>query len=333
MVHPTKMGTLAHRQWKIKSIYLPVSFGFIDRFRLHMNHKHLFYFWKVAKSGSVVRAAESINVTPQTLSGQIGLLEQSLGTKLLLRQGRSVVLSEAGKLAFEYAEELFALSAELETMIKHYPKGRPALFHVGVSDAVPKSLVRKLLQPAICGEHSGRLVCREWQLDRLLAQLAVHELDLVISDAPIPPGYSVRAYNHRLLDSGITFLATRELAATTQDERFPACLSTLPLLLPGEDSSVRATLQPWLERHRVRARVVGEFDDIALMTAFGLADVGAFPVATIAEEEFLRDERLCVLGRCSDVQVSYFAISVERKLTHPSVLAVTQSAQQITASR
>lgn len=296
-----------------------------------MNHKHLFYFWKVAKFGSVVRAAESINVTPQTLSGQIGLLEQSLGTELLLRQGRSVALTEAGKLALEYAEELFALSAELETMIKHHPKGRPALFHVGVSDAVPKSLARRLLQPAISGDQPCKLVCREWQLDRLLAQLAVHELDLVISDGPIPPGYSVRAYNHRLLDSGITFLATRQLAESTTQE-FPACLNSLAVLLPGEDSSVRTTLNPWFEQNRIRPRVVGEFDDIALMTAFGLADVGAFPVATIVEDEFLQDGQLCVLGRCRDVQVSYFAISVERKVTHPSVLAVTQSAQQIVAS-
>lgn len=296
-----------------------------------MNHKHLFYFWKVAKFGSVARAAESINVTPQTLSGQIGLLEQSLGTELLSRQGRSVVLTEAGKLALEYADELFALSAELETMIKDHPKGRPSLFHVGVSDAVPKSLARKLLKPAISGELPIRLVCREWQLDRLLAQLAVHELDLVISDGPIPPSYSVRAYNHRLLDSGITFLASRQLAATP-GEAFPACLNSLPLLLPGEDSSVRSALNPWLERNRIRARIVGEFDDIALMTEFGLANAGVFPVASIVEDEFLADGRLCALGRCHDVQVSYFAISVERKVTHPSVLAVTQSAQQIIAS-
>lgn len=296
-----------------------------------MNHKHLFYFWKVAKFGSVVRAAKSINVTPQTLSGQIGLLEQSLGTELLIRQGRSVVLTEAGKLALEYADDMFALSAELETMIKHHPKGRPAIFHVGVSDAVPKSLARQLLQPAISGEHSSRLICREWQLDRLLAQLAVHELDLVISDGPIPHSYSVRAYNHRLLDSGITFLATQKLAQNVSKE-FPACLNSLPVLLPGEDSSVRTALTPWLERNRIRARIVGEFDDIALMTAFGLADVGAFPVATIVEDEYLGNGGLCVLGRCSDVQVSYFAISVERKVTHPSVLAVTQSAQQIIAS-
>lgn len=293
-----------------------------------MNHKHLFYFWKVAKLGSVVRAAEAINVTPQTLSGQIGLLEESLGAELLARQGRSVVLTEAGKLALDYADELFALSAELEVMIKHYPQGRPARFHVGVSDAVPKSLARRLLQPAMSGQQPSRLVCREWQLDRLLAQLAVHELDLVISDGPIPPSYSVRAYNHRLLNSGISFLATRSLAEQASGN-FPACLSTLPLLLPGEDSSVRTALMPWLERNRIRARIAGEFDDIALMAAFGLAGSGAFPVATIAEEEFLGSGELCVLGRSSEVQISYFAISVERKVTHPAVLAVTQSAQQI----
>lgn len=293
-----------------------------------MNHKHLFYFWKVAKAGSIARAAEAINVTPQTLSGQIGLLESNLGTELFARQGRSIVLTEAGKMALEYADELFALSAELEVMIKHHPKGRPAEFRVGVSDAVPKSLACSLLQPAIHGEQSTRIVCREWQLDRLLAQLAVHELDMVISDAPVPPSFSVRAYNHRLLDSGISFLAAKSLITETLPP-FPACLNELPLLLPGEDSTVRTNLLPWLERERIRARVVGVFDDTALMAAFGKAGVGALPVPTIAEEEFLTSGELAVIGRTIDVQVSYFAISVERRLTHPSVLAVTQSAQRI----
>lgn len=293
-----------------------------------MNHKHLFYFWKVAKAGSIARAAESINVTPQTLSGQIGLLETNLGTELFVRQGRSIVLTEAGKMALEYADELFALSAELEVMIKHHPKGRPAEFRVGVSDAVPKSLACMLLQPAIHGEQSTRIVCREWQLDRLLAQLAVHELDMVISDAPVPPSFSVRAYNHRLLDSGISFLAAKCLIAETPPE-FPASLNELPLLLPGEDSTVRTNLLPWLERERIRARVVGVFDDTALMAAFGKAGVGAFPVPTIAEDEFITSGELAIIGRTTDVQVGYFAISVERRLTHPSVLAVTQSAQRI----
>ncbi|HJV91847.1 MAG TPA: transcriptional activator NhaR [Azonexus sp.] len=293
-----------------------------------MNHKHLFYFWKVAKAGSVARAAEAINVTPQTLSGQIGLLEASLGSELFARQGRSIVLTEAGKLALEYADELFALSAELEVMIKHHPKGRPAEFRVGVSDAVPKSLACRLLQPAIHGEHSTRIVCREWQLDRLLAQLAIHQLDMVISDGPLPPSFSVRAYNHRLLESDVSFLAAKRLLAD-KPAPFPACLNTLPVLLPGEDSALRTALQPWLERKRIRARVVGEFDDTALMAAFGQAGVGVFPVPTIAVEEFLAAGELAVVGRIEEVQVSYFAISVERRLTHPCVLAVTQSAQRM----
>ncbi len=293
-----------------------------------MNHKHLFYFWQVARAGSVARAAAAINVTPQTLSGQIGLLESSLGTELFARQGRNIVLTEAGKMALEYADELFALSAELEVMIKHHPQGRPTEFRVGVSDAVPKSLACTLLEPAIRGEQPTRLACREWQLDRLLAQLAVHELDMVISDGPLPPGFSVRAYNHRLLDSGVSFLIAREQAALHAAD-FPACLNHLPLLLPGEDSTLRKSLQPWLERKRIRARVVGEFDDTALMAAFGLRGIGAFPIASIAEEEFVASGKLAVLGRTTEVQVSYFAISVERRLTHPSVLAVIEAAQRL----
>lgn len=293
-----------------------------------LNHKHLFYFWKVAKVGSVVRAAESINVTPQTLSGQIGLLEESLGTALFSRQGRSIVLTEAGKLALEYADELFALSAELEVMIKHHPKGRPAEFRVGVSDAVPKALAYQLLQPAIQGEHPTRIVCREWQLDRLLGQLAIHQLDLVISDAPIPPSFSVRAYNHHLLESGLSFLVAQHWVAGNTVP-FPACLNALPLLLPGEDSAIRTSLQPWLERKKIRARIVGEFDDLALMAAFGQAGIGVFPVPSIVEDEFTTSGKLAVIGRTNEVKANYFAISVERRLTHPCVLAITQSAHRM----
>lgn len=293
-----------------------------------MNHKHLYYFWKVAKAGSVARAAEAIAVTPQTLSGQIGLLEESLGTPLFAKQGRSLVLTEAGKLALDYADEMFALSAELESVIKHHPRGRPAEFRVGVSDAVPKSLACRLLQPAISGTQPTRLVCHEWQLDRLLGQLAVHQLDLVLSDAPISSSYSVRAYNHHLLQSGISFLGAPELVADAP-ATFPACLNSLPLLLPGEDSAIRGSLEPWFDRKRVRARIVGEFDDTALMAAFGRHGTGVFPVPTIVEEEFVADGSLVVIGRTREVVANYYAISVERRLKHPCVVAITRSAQQI----
>lgn len=295
-----------------------------------MNLKHLFYFWKVAKAGSVTKAAEAISVTPQTLSGQIGLLEENLGTELFARQGRALVLTDAGRMALEYAEELFALSAELEVMIKHQPRGRPSEFRVGVSDAVPKSLAFQLLRPAVERADPVRIVCREWQLERLLAELAVHRLDLVISDGPIPPSVNVRAYNHRLLESGLTFLAAKQLLVD-QLPPFPACLAAMPLLLPGEDSAIRRSLQKWFDKKRIRARLAGEFDDSALMLAFGQAGIGAFPVPTIVEDEYLASGELAVIGRTEQVRATYFAISVERRLTHPCVLAITQSAQRFAA--
>lgn len=295
-----------------------------------MNHKHLFYFWKVAKAGSVTRAAESIHVTPQTLSGQIGLLEENLGTPLFRRQGRALKLTEAGALALQYADEMFALSAELETRLKQNPQTRPTEFRVGVSDAVPKSLVFALLQPAMLEVGPVRLVCREWRIDRLLAELAVHKLDLVISDGPIPPSIKVRAYNHRLLDSGLSFLAGRQLKGIAP-ARFPACLDDAPMLLPGEDSALRQPLQHWLEKKNLLPRVVGEFDDSALITAFGREGMGVFAVPTVVEEELTADRQVLVVGRTQEVRASYYAISVERRLSHPCVLAVTASARRINA--
>ena len=296
-----------------------------------MNHKHLFYFWKVAKAGSVARAAESIHVTPQTLSGQIGLLEDSLGTPLFRRQGRALKLTEAGALALQYADEMFALSAELETRLKQNPLARPTEFRVGVSDAVPKSLVFALLQPAMVEVGPVHLVCREWRIDRLLAELSVHKLDLVISDGPIPPSINVRAYNHRLLDSGLSFLVGRQVAGAIDLEKFPACLDDMPMLLPGEDSALRQPLQRWLEKKNLLPRVVGEFDDSALITAFGREGLGVFAVPTVVEDELTAGGEFVLVGRTQEVRASYYAISVERRLTHPCVLAVTASARRINA--
>lgn len=296
-----------------------------------MNHKHFYYFWKVARLGSVVRAAEAVNVTPQTLSSQIGLLEESFGSKLFSRQGRGLVLTEAGRLALDYADRMFALSEELEAHIRHYPQGRPTEFRVGVSDAVPKSLGFRLLQPAVAGPEPVRIVCREWRLERLLAELSFHRLDLVISDGPIPPAVNVRAYNHRLLESGLSFLAPEALAAPVRLP-FPACLGELPLLLPGEDSALRPELDYWFDRRRLRPRIVGDFDDTALMAAFGQAGIGAFPVPSIVEAEFLAAGGLRLLGRSDEVRAAYYAISVERPLTHPCVLAITSSAERLAAA-
>lgn len=291
-----------------------------------MNLKHLFYFWKTAKEGGIARAGEALHVTPQTISGQIGQLEDSLGIALFSRQGRALELTDAGRLALSYADEIFSLGAELEQAIRHYPKGRPVTFRVGVSDAVPKSLAYRLLEPAVALGDQVRIVCREWRLDRLLSELAVHRLDLVIADMPVPNALDVRAYNHRLAESGMSFVAAPALAARCA-KKFPDCLAELPLLVPGEDSSARQKLMRWLEKVRLRPKVVGEFDDSALMTAFGQAGVGVFPVPSIIEAEIVAAYGVKVIGRSMEVRTEYFAISAERRVTHPCVLAIAESAR------
>lgn len=291
-----------------------------------MNLKHLFYFWKTAKEGGVARAGEALHVTPQTISGQIGQLEDSLGVELFSRQGRALELTDAGRLALGYADEIFSLGAELEQAIRHYPKGRPATFRVGVSDALPKSLAYRLLEPAVAVGEPLRIVCREGRLERLLTELAVHRLDLVIADTPLPATLDVRAYSHRLAESGMSFLAAPMLAAHCA-KKFPGCLAELPLLVPGEDSSARQKLMRWLEKTRIRAKIVGEFDDSALMTAFGQAGVGVFPVPTVVEAETVAAYGVKVLGRSAEARTEYFAISAERRVTHPCVLAIAESAR------
>ena len=291
-----------------------------------MNLKHLFYFWKTAKEGGVMRAGEALHVTPQTISGQIGLLEDSLGVELFSRQGRALELTDAGRLALGYADEIFSLGAELEQAIRHYPKGRPVTFRVGVSDALPKLLAYRLLEPAVVVGEPLRIVCREGRLERLLTELAVHRLDLVIADTPLPATLDVRAYNHRLAESGMSFVAAPALAARGT-KKFPDCLAELPLQVPGEDSSSRQKLMRWLEKVRLRPKIVGEFDDSALMTAFGQAGVGVFPVPTVVEAEIVAAYGVKILGRSAEARTEYFAISAERRVTHPCVLAIAESAR------
>lgn len=290
-----------------------------------MNLKHLHYFWKTAKSGGVVRAAKALNLTPQTISGQISLLEERLGTTLFDRNGRGIALSATGQLVMEFADEIFTLSAELEQTLRHYPKGRPLAFNVGVSDAVPKSLAFHLLKPAILPDDPVRMVCREWRLDRLLSELAIHTLDMVIADSPIPASINVRGYNHPLGSSTLSVFAPCALLGGSLP-KFPDCLNDLPLLMPGEDSSIRRKFQTWLEKSNIHPRILGEFDDMALMIAFAQAGVGAFIVPTVVETETLANAQFQFLGRLDSVHIDYFAITVESRSTHPCVRAITEAA-------
>lgn len=291
-----------------------------------MNYKHLHYFWKTARAGGVVRAGEELHVTPQTVSGQIQLLEADLGVSLFRRSGRNLELTDAGRLALGYADDIFSLGVELEEMVRLYPGGgRPVDFRVGVADALPKPIAYQLLAPALELAEPVRMTCREWKLDSLLSELAAHRLDLVLSDMPIPPSANVRAFSHRLGESGISFFASPALVS--EDSVFPECLNGTPMLLPGEDAAVRNRLLRWLERYKLRPRVLGEFDDSALVEAFGQAGKGAFIAPSVLERDIESRYGVRALGRTAEIREEFFALSVERRLTHPCVVAITQAAR------
>lgn len=292
-----------------------------------MNLKHLYYFWKVAKHGGVVRAAEAIHISPQTLSGQIKLLENRVGTALFARQGRALELTEAGRLALEYADEMFTLGAELDQALRQYPKGRAIEFRVGVSDALPKSLAYRLLRPAIKLGEPIRIVCREWRLDRLLAELALHRLDLVISDSPVPANVDVKTYSHKLGESSVTFMAHPKLARKSR-LAFPKNLEQLPLLVPGEDSAMRKAIEEWLDQQRLQVSIAGEFDDAALMAAFGREQVGVFPIPGALAGEYQATSDLVQIGTAESIRIKYFALTIKRRLSHPCVLAITSQVDQ-----
>ena len=292
-----------------------------------LNYKHLHYFWAVAKAGGVTRASERLHVTPQTISGQLSLFEEVLGEMLFTRVGRHFELTEAGRLVLSYADEIFSLGQELEEVLHHRPTGRPPQFRVGVTDAVPKSLAYRLLEPAMQIPEPPRMICREGKVASLLAELAVHRLDIVIADSPMPPAIDVRGFSHLLGESGLTFFATPDLARRHPGE-FPQCLDGAPLLLPGEDVAVRPRLKRWFNDHRIRPRITGEFDDSALMKAFGRAGVGIFSAPTAIAEQVMRQHDVVSIGSTEEVKEQFYAISVERKLTHPAVVAISRAARQ-----
>lgn len=291
-----------------------------------LNFKHLRYFLAVAKSGGVSRAAERLHLTPQTLSGQLSQFEQRLGTPLFHRDGRRMELTESGKLALSYAEEIFQVSAELEARLRGGPEERVIPFRVGIADVVPKSIAHQLLAPLLALADPVRLICREDRLERLLADLAIHRLDMVLADRPMPPGMDVKGFNHLLGECDVGFFASPDLAARLMPG-FPASLEGAPMLVPGEDSALRAPLMRWLERKGLNPRVVGEFDDSALMKAFGQSGAGVFPAPAAMAPEVKAHYGVALLGKTGDMRERYFAISAERRLTHPAVVAVYESAR------
>ncbi|MCA1978897.1 MAG: transcriptional activator NhaR [Thiobacillus sp.] len=292
-----------------------------------LNYKHLYYFRTVAKTGAINRAAEKLHLTPQTLSGQIGAFEARLGVALFRRSGRRLELTDAGRTALAYADEIFHVGAELEEALQNRAAAPVHPFRVGIADVVPKAIAYQLLEPALALAEPVKLVCREDRLQTLAAELSIHRLDMVLADRPLPASMDIKGYSHPLGECGIALLAAKALAKQLAAP-FPACLDAAPLLIPGEDSALRVPLLRWLEKQGVAARIVGEFDDSALMSAFGQAGAGVFPAPLTVAPAVMRQYGVVELGRTSEVRERYFAISVERRLSHPAVVAVSEAARK-----
>lgn len=300
-----------------------------------LNYRHLQYFWAVVRAGGVQRASEQLHLTPQTLSGQIRQLEERIGKPLLRKAGRGVEPTEAGRLALQYAEEIFSLGSELEDALRGGRDAAPTrTVHVGIADAVPKAVAYHVVEPALRIQPAPRLQCVEGKLPALLGELALRRLELVVSDVPLPGHLGVRAFSHLLGRSGVAFFAAPALlerAGLTGRKaraRFPAVLAELPLLLPGAESALRPRLEAWLRRESLAPNIVGEFDDSALLYAFGREGSGVFPAAAVLASEIARQNEVELLGTASEVHEEFYGITAERRISHPAIAAITASARR-----
>jgi len=292
----------------------------------NINFKHLRYFWAVAANGSIARAADLLHLTPQTISGQLRELEEQLDVELFEKSGRNLVLTDSGRMVFSYADEMFRLGNELQDVLEGRIPGTALTLNVGVAMVVPKLLAYRLLEPVLAMDEPVRLVCQEAPLSELLADLSVHKLDLVIADCPLSPTLNVRAYNHRLGESGISFFAARPVARRYQ-KNFPLSLDGAPMLMPTSSSALRRMLDHWFETRQVKPLIVAEFDDRALMKAFGEASAGVFTSPTAVEDDVVAKYGVSVIGRTNDISESYYAISAERRIRHPAVSVITDAAR------
>ena len=292
-----------------------------------LNYHHLLYFWTVVREGGISKAAEKLHLSQPTISAQIRQLEESLGERLFQRQGRTLVPTDVGRLAYRYADEIFGLGREFMETLRGRPAGRPLQLTVGVANAVPKLIVYRLLRPATKGHDAVHLVCREGEPEQLLVDLVAHALDVVITDAPVPAHVRVKAFNHLLGESDTAFFAPPALA-TTLRRKFPKSLAGAPLLLPTRNTALRRALDDWFEKQELHPRVVGEFEDTALMKVFGQGARAVFPAPAAIERDISRFYGVRVVGRTDAVRERYYAISVERRLKHSGVVAITSAARE-----
>lgn len=292
-----------------------------------INFKHLRYFWTVAKTGSITRAAEQLHLAPHSISGQLKEFETALGVELFRRAGRNLELTDAGRRILSYAEDIFSIGDELLEVLHDQQAKKSLPFRVGIADSVSKAVAYRLVEPALKLEEPVRLICREGRLAPLLAELAIHRLDMIIADRPMPTQLNVRGYSHLLGESGLSVFGTRRLLKTLRG-KFPAMLANAPFLLPGEDAATRTKLVQWFEVNGLRPRIVGEFDDSALMKAFGQAGAGLFVAPTAIVEHVCEQYKVAEIGRIESVVEQLYAITTERRIKHPAIVAISKSARE-----
>jgi LysR family transcriptional activator of nhaA len=291
-----------------------------------LNYHHLLYFWAIAKEGSLRRASEVLRVSQPSISAQLKQLEESLGAPLFTRTTRSLILTEAGQKVLEYAEEIFSLGRELLTAVRQEPGQRPLRLHVGVADSVPKTIVRQHLTPVFGLGRLVRVICREGSLEELVTQLAGYKLDVVLADEPSTSALRVRTFNHRLSTSAIVVCAA-PLLAKRLAKHFPRSLDGAPAILPVGEMALRRQLEHWFELHNIRPRIVAEVEDTALLIDLGAQGLGFIPIYSAVFDEVKRFSRFESVGVADGLRAEVFAITAQRRLQHPGVLAMTVKAQ------
>jgi LysR family transcriptional regulator, transcriptional activator of nhaA len=290
-----------------------------------LNYQHLLYFWSVVRTGSLTRACEELALSASTISAQLRTLEQRLGEKLLAKSGRGLIPTEVGRLVYSYADEIFGLGRDLLEALEHRPTERPLRLVVGIDDVLPKEIAYRILKAALAVQRPVRLVCREGTLERLVADLAVHEIDLVLSDAPAT--LNVRAYSHSLGTCDTVWMSTPVLARTLR-RTFPKSLDGVPVLLPTDDTAIRRALDQWLEKHEIRPVMIGEFEDYGLLREFARAGHGVAPVPSLMEEPFRREYGFARVGVAVGIKSEFYAVSVERKIKNPAIMAMIEHARE-----
>lgn len=292
----------------------------------HLNYSHLFYFWTVAREGSIAKASKLLHLTPQTISGQLKLLEDSIGEPLFHRVGRGLVLSESGLVVNQYAEEIFSLGAELASRVRDKSTSNPLTLNVGIVNSIPKLIAYRLLSPVLNMENALRVVCFEGDLEDLLGDLSVHQLDIILSDRPLPRGLGVKAFTHPLIKSGVSFFChSSEMDNYLGD--FPESMRGAPVLLPLPTNPLRRQLDEWFTENNIVPKVIAEFDDSALLKAFGSAAIGLFPAPDTICDEIESMYGVKKIGSIPKISESYYAISSERKVTHPAVSVICKAAK------